>query len=292
MLMLNTTIDCNALNNKISKGLPNGLKILFTTMANPIATKPSMAEGHKASFVPHSIFFDFENDFADKSSSLSNMMGPIGEVQLSCQRLGLKLSDEIVVYDDFGNFCASRVWFMLISLGFTNVKTLQGGLPAWNKLGLPTHSNTMLPAQASDVELAPSKQYEFVDAKYILSRLEDSYQSAQILDARSYARFSGTEADPRPNTRSGHIPGSTCMHYSSLLIDGCFKSKDELFDIFKDKKIHLEEDIITSCGSGITACIIAQAAFSLGAPSIKVYDASWSEWGADNKLPVKTLIRD
>jgi thiosulfate/3-mercaptopyruvate sulfurtransferase len=293
--MLTTTIDCTSLNKKISTDLPSGLKILFTTMASVVALKPNVMLSQDPVFIPHSIFFDFENDFSDKNSTFSNMMNSNENLQISIRKLGLNLNDEIVVYDDFGNFCASRVWFMLFSMGFTNVKTLEGGLPLWLEFGFNTQSTTVHPDHVSDVELSPSTLHAFVDASYILSTLNNNNQNTQntqILDARSYGRYAGTEPEPRANMRSGHIPKSISMYYTTLLTDGCFKPVNVLSEIFNNKNVQLDNEIITSCGSGITACILAQAAISLGARSIKVYDASWSQWGADHSLPIEVVAHD
>jgi thiosulfate/3-mercaptopyruvate sulfurtransferase len=288
--MLKTTITCELLNRKIVTGSPpKGVKILFTTMAGAVAAKPKIVRSQKPKFIPHSIFFDFENDFSDMNSSFSNMMSSIESSQASVRKLGLSLNDEIVVYDDFGNFCASRVWFMLISMGFTNVKTLQGGLPLWLKLGFKTEDALSQVSQLSTAELSPSKHYTFVDADYIMAILSNNKQTTQILDARSYGRYSGVEPEPRANMRSGHIPRSNSMHYSLLLTDGCFKSGDELQSIFNCHDIRLENELITSCGSGVTACILAQAAVTLGASAVSVYDASWSQWGGSDSLPLGTL---
>lgn len=279
--------------------------MLFTTMANAPTSKPSLAKDCAQLYVPKSLFFDFENDFVNKESSLSNMMPSSSAFQLSAQKLGLNLDDEIVVYDDFGNFCASRAWFMLLSMGFTNVKTLDGGLPEWVRSGFSTKTSLINPSARSNVKVKPSIDYCFVDAGYICAALssclpvstfknstESTLQpraifSPQVIDARSSGRYTGIEPEPRANMRSGHIPRSLNIHYASLQRAGIFKSGDELAAIFEGNNIVLNQEIITSCGSGVTACIVAQAAYSLGASTVKVYDASWSEWGASQTLPIE-----
>lgn len=262
-------------------------------MENAPTSKPDLVRHSLPCYVPNSLFFDFENVFVDKNTSFSHMMPAVNVFQSTARKLGLNLEDEIVVYDDFGNFCASRAWFMLLAMGFTNVKVLDGGLPEWLNGKHPTQKVLASPIATSRVELKPSTNFSFVDADYIsnkLSMLVSSKNTAdliQIIDARSNGRYTGTEAEPRANMRSGHIPTSLNIHYASVQNNGFFKSYKELGSIFENKKIDLDNEIVTSCGSGITACIIAQAAFSLGANCIKVYDASWSEWGASKILPIE-----
>ncbi len=303
--MISSAFSCYDLAQKIECLNESNLKILFTTMTSAAAPKRSLAIDCGQLYVPNSLFFDFENDFANKDSSLNNMMPCSSAFQLSAQKLGLNLDDEIVVYDDFGNFCASRAWFMLLSMGFTNVKTLDGGLPEWVKCGFSTKTSLIKPRAQSNVQVKPSEDYCFVDSDYICAALSEYLStptfktstectlkpratlSPQVVDARSFGRFTGIEPEPRANMRSGHIPSSLNIHYASLQQAGIFKSADELAAIFEDTHIVLNQEIITSCGSGVTACIVAQAAYSLGASRIKVYDASWSEWGASQTLPIE-----
>jgi thiosulfate/3-mercaptopyruvate sulfurtransferase len=291
--MISTTISCNELAQKIELIAINSVKILFTTMANAPASKPDLTMGLSSLYIPNSLLFDFEHEFVDKKQAFSNMMPSVEVFQCGAQNLGLSLDDEIIVYDDFGNFCASRAWFMLISMGFTNVKTLDGGLPTWIRGKYPTVTKVATPQFTSDIQIKPLSTMSFVDSQYISTRLAMLDSSAatavsfQIIDARSNARYTGTEPEPRANMRSGSIPRSVNIHYASLQNDGIFKSFNELQSIFDYNNINLNEEIVTSCGSGITACIVAQAAFSIGARRVNVYDASWSEWGASQTLPIE-----
>lgn len=303
--MISTSISCLDLVQKIELSSKPKIKILFTTMTNAPASKPVVLQDGASAYIPGSLFFDFENDLVSKDTPLSNMMPPPDMFQSSAQMLGLHLDDEIVIYDDFGNFCASRAWFMLLSMGFTNIKTLDGGLPEWIRCGYSTTTTLLIASERSNVQVKPSARYAFIDANYICAALPSSITPplrqassksnaelsstlcTQLIDARSPGRYAGSEPEPRNDMRSGHIPKSINIHYASLLNNGRFKSTDELSAIFKDKEITLSKEIITSCGSGVTACIVAQAVYSLGAPCVKVYDASWSEWGASQTLPIE-----
>jgi thiosulfate/3-mercaptopyruvate sulfurtransferase len=290
--MISTTIRCNELAQKIELNTTNTVKILFTTMANAPASKPDVVRDSSPLYIPNSLLFDFEHEFVDKHKPFTNMMPSVEVFQYAAQKLGLRLDDEIIVYDDFGNFCASRAWFMLISMGFTNVKTLDGGLPEWIKGKHPTITTLTRAESTSDVQIKPTSTMSFIDAEYISTKLamlesQTAAASIQIIDARSNGRYKGLEPEPRANMRAGHIPRSVNIHYASLQNAGVFKSVDELETIFEDNNINLHKEIVTSCGSGITACIVAQAAVSLGAGCVKVYDASWSEWGASQTLPIK-----
>jgi thiosulfate/3-mercaptopyruvate sulfurtransferase len=291
--MTATTLLCCELAQKIELVANNKLKILFTTMENAPTSKPDLVRHSLPCYIPNSLFFDFENEFVDKNTPFSNMMPSVNVFQSAARQLGLNLEDEIVVYDDFGNFCASRAWFMLLAMGFTDVRVLDGGLPEWLNGKHPTQKGLASPIATSSIELTPSANFGFVGADYISNKLsmlvspKSKTDLIQIIDARSNGRYTGTEAEPRDNMRSGHIPRSSNIHYASVQDNGAFKSYNELGSIFENKKIDLDNEIVTSCGSGITACIIAQAAFSLGANCIKVYDASWSEWGSSQTLPIE-----
>jgi thiosulfate/3-mercaptopyruvate sulfurtransferase len=291
--MISTTISCNELAQKIELIAINSVKILFTTMANIPTSRPDVARDSSPLYIPNSLVFDFEHEFVDKKQPFSNMMPSVEAFQCGAQNLGLGFDDEIIVYDDFGNFCASRVWFMLISMGFTNVRTLDGGLPTWVRGNYPTVTRVARPHFTSNIQINPLSTMSFVDSQYISTKLTMLNSrtaitaSIQIIDARSNGRYTGSEPEPRANMRSGHIPKSVNIHYASLQSDGIFKSFDELKSIFDDSNINLHEEIITTCGSGVTACIVAQVAVSLGACCVKVYDASWSEWGASQTLPIE-----
>ena len=164
---------------------------------------------------------------------------------------------------------------MFKTMGFDNVAILKGGLPAWLAAGYEVDTAYRTVQQPGDFFVTKDKQL-FVDKHYVLNAIQDEHK--QIVDARSYSRFSGQEKDPRAGVRNGHIPHSLNLHYTSLIENGCLLDKTRLKAIF-DELVPAPDEFIFSCGSGVTACILALAAEIAGFDKVKVYDGSWSEWG-------------
>jgi thiosulfate/3-mercaptopyruvate sulfurtransferase len=263
------------------------LKVLFTTMNKAPAKKPDISK-HRNADIPQSLLFDFETCFVDSSSALEHMMPPKALFETEAAKLDLLADDEIVIYDDFGNFCASRVWFMLIAMGYKHVKVLQGGLPAWLAHNYPvTVELDALTTSSLRVDVFPNRHIRFVDSDFVLATVykKPGFEKIQIVDARSAGRFEGTEAEPRENMKSGHMPNALNLHYSNFLDEGYFKSEDELQQLFVEAGVDLDLPVVT-------ACIVAQAFYELGKREIYVYDGSWSEWGAGETFPVERLKKD
>lgn len=227
-----------------------------------------------AAHIPGAVRFDL-NKVADHSSDLPHMLPTADEFAAAAGALGISQAQTIVVYDGLGLFSAPRVGWTFSAFGAKDVRILEGGFPRWVKEGRPTGSGEPKPTaktfQASPVAGAAISMAE------VARTLKAG--DAQVVDARPAERFRGEVAEPRAGLRKGHIPGSLSLPFGALIEDGAFKSPDELRKVFADAGIALDRPMIASCGSGVTACIVALAAQSLGAPQARIYDGSFAEWG-------------
>lgn len=263
------------------------LKVLYTSMPGGPATQANIVKNNPNTYIPNSIGFDFQSQFAEASSTLSNTMVSIAEFAKQASSLGLSELDTIVIYDDFGNFCASRVWFMFKSVGHKNVFVLDGGLPLYLEMNLPTSKSLRVKNHditAKPYICNPDPLYSFVDKEFILNNLNT--KDSIVADARANSRFLGNTPEAKPHLRAGHIPQSISIHYANVQdAQGRFLPTSHLVNIFSAYK---HKPLVFSCGSGVTACILAQGATLAGIDNVKVYDGSWSEWGADPKLPIES----
>jgi thiosulfate/3-mercaptopyruvate sulfurtransferase len=235
--------------------------------------------------IPGAIFFDID-EIADTKSALPHMLPPPEKFSSRMRSMGIGDGSRIVVYDTSGMFSAARVWWTFRVMGFDDVTVLNGGLPKWKREGLPLESGE--PAPRSTRHFTSRRNADLVRDVYDMKSIIKDH-SAEILDARSADRFAGKVAEPRPGVRSGHIPGSLNVPYGKLVnADGTLKSKSELERVFVRAGVDLGKPVVTSCGSGITASVLALALAEIGHRRTAVYDGSWSEWGADQSLPVET----
>jgi thiosulfate/3-mercaptopyruvate sulfurtransferase len=225
--------------------------------------------------LPGAVFFDID-DLSDHSTPLPHMLPTADEFARSMAALGISDSSTIVVYEQESVFSAPRARWMLRSFGAQQVYLLDGGLSAWIEAGLPTEAGAVhrAPAPFNASLNAEAVQY----LAQLKQLLDDRQARPQILDARSSGRFNGTAPEPRPGLSSGHMPGATSLPFTELVEAGRLKPEAELRELLASKRIDLQEPITTTCGSGVTAAVIALCLEILGAKQVALYDGSWAEY--------------
>lgn len=235
--------------------------------------------------IPGALFFDFDREICDTKSDLPHMMPSESDFQQYAQNLGIKQNSIIVVYDSLGIFSSPRAWWMLKAMGAANVAVLDGGLPAWKAKALPLQSGEAVKAVNKGDFIARYQSKLICDADEVLLATQD--EQRVIIDARPKGRFLGLEAEPRVGVRSGHIPTAKNLPSTQLLCEQKMQDAYQLaliFEAIAPKK----NGLIFSCGTGVTACILALGATLAGYENISVYDGSWTEWGSSAHLPVAT----
>lgn len=245
---------------------------------SPRKAKAEFDDGH----IPGALFFDID-EVADVDIPLPHMMPKNEKMSSRVRAMGISATSHVIVYDnsDFGT--AARVWFMFKSCGHDNVSILDGGLQKWKSDGNPTTTETgSWSSSHFSANLDPDKVCDMAHVE----RNIDS-QAAQLVDARSSGRFVGTAPEPRADCRSGHIPGSFNVPFTGLLNENrTYVSNDEIRRVFEKGGVDLSKPIITSCGSGVSACVLLFALAQIGHRENALYDGSWAQWGADADTPV------
>ncbi len=235
--------------------------------------------------IPGAIFFDIDQVCAP-DTLLPHMIPPQHIFEKALQDLGISPDRHLIFYDMIGLFSAPRGWWTFKIFGCQRLSVLEGGLPSWQAAGYPTEVGA---AYYPPLSAQPKCNFDanmLADLETIKENLHK--RTAQILDARPSERFTGQNPEPRPELRSGHIPGSFSTPFSRLLSENKlkFKNSEELEQAFSEMGINLSAPIITTCGSGVTAAILVFALHLLGKTDHRLYDGSWSEWGADPSLPI------
>lgn len=235
------------------------------------------ARGH----IPGAVFFDIDA-IADTSSGLPHMLPQADAFAAAMSRLGLGDGMRMAVYDALGLFAAARVWWTLRAFGVADVRILEGGLPQWISEGRPLETGA---AGRAPRPFTPRFDRSFVaslaDVKQALAS-----GTTQVVDARPAERFAGAAPEPRPGLRSGHMPGSLSAPFVELVEHGRLKPREAIAATLAAHGVDLDMPIITTCGSGVTAAVLALAVTEIGGKIAGLYDGSWAEWGAREDCPV------
>jgi thiosulfate/3-mercaptopyruvate sulfurtransferase len=241
------------------------------------------AAEYRLTHIPGSVFFDIDT-IADVDSALPHMLPKPETLAKAMGALGLGDGMRFVTYDSLGLYAAARVWWTLRAYGVKEVRILEGGLAKWKQEGRPL--------ETGDAHPKPRVFTPRLDESFIASldevRAALADGSAQVVDARPADRFHGDAPEPRPGLKSGHMPGSLNLPFVDIVDHGRLKSPDALKEIFAEHKIDLARPIITTCGSGVSAAILALAVEEAGGKVEGLYDGSWAEWGGRDDCPVTT----
>jgi len=230
------------------------------------------------------VFFDID-EIADKATDLPHMLPTPDAFAAEAGKLGLWRDAEIVVYDAQGIFSAPRVWWSLRVMGFPRVHVLDGGFPKWRAEARPIETSRPSPEPTALRSIYDPDLVRDIDAvRQLLSE-----RDAQLVDARAGPRFRGEAPEPRAGLRSGHMPGARNVPFGELLKpDGTMKSADEIRAVFEAAGVDVAAPIVTTCGSGVSASLLALALARLGRRDVAVYDGSWTEWGGREDTPIVT----
>lgn len=262
---------------------PN-IRVLDSSFKQP-GVKPTARDDYDAGHIPGAVYFDID-DVAEPGTSLPHMIPSAEHFADKMAERGIGNDDKVIVYDANGLSSAGRAWWMLRLFGHDNVALLDGGLPKWKREGRPLETATpSVPKRAFTARFHP----EMVrDKAAVIANMTSKHEL--VVDARSAGRFDGSAEETWPGRRRGHIPGSRNLPFDLVTDPQTKQLKDAgaLKKLFDDAGVPLDARIVTSCGSGVTACAVAFALHLIGHPGAAVYDGSWSEWGLPDGPPIAT----
>jgi thiosulfate/3-mercaptopyruvate sulfurtransferase len=260
------------------------LRVADATYFLPNQGRNARAE-YETQHIPGAVFFDID-EIADTGNPLPHMLPTPEKFASRMRKLGIGDGNRVVVYDAHGLMSATRAWWMLSVYGHKDVALLDGGLPKWLAEGRPVEDGPPRPRERHFTARFDHSQVR--DKTQILANMETGRE--QVLDARAKGRFTGREPELWPGRRSGHIPGSLNLPFTDLLdpTNKTLLAADLLSAKFREAGIDLKKPVVTSCGSGITATVLAFGLHLLGHRDVAVYDGSWAEWGLPGETPVET----
>jgi thiosulfate/3-mercaptopyruvate sulfurtransferase len=231
--------------------------------------------------IPGAVFFDIDK-LSDHSTSLPHMLPEPIEFSRNMSALGVGKEMTIVIYEQEGVFSAPRAWWMLRTFGAKEVYILDGGLRAWKAGAHPIQTGQVYRKSATfHADLNQDAVVDFDRVQQILA------ETGQIVDARSAGRFAGTLPEPRPGISSGHMAGAISIPFTELVEAGSLKPEKELRELFAEKRVNIEAPITTTCGSGVTAAVIALGLEIVGAKHVSLYDGSWAEYAQHPKAVIE-----
>ena len=251
-----------------------GVRIVDASWYLPAQNRDAKAE-FLAGHIPGAVFFDIDA-IADRTTNLPHMLPGEAAFAAAAGALGLSQDDTIVVYDGLGLFSAPRVWWTLRTFGARDVRVLDGGLPAWKQAGYALESGGARPASA--VFRARFDPKAVADLAGVQATLEQ--RTAAVVDARSTERFRGEAPEPRPGLPSGHMAGARNLPWEKLVTGGKLVDTKAIHEQFEASGVDLSRPVVTSCGSGVSAAILAFALARIGKTDVSLYDGSWAEWAS------------
>jgi thiosulfate/3-mercaptopyruvate sulfurtransferase len=259
------------------------VRVVDATWFLPTMQRDAKAE-YRDAHIPGAVFFDID-EIADDKSPLPHMVPDAAKFSSRVRALGLGDGVRIVAYDNNRFSASARAWWLFRLFGHEDVAVLDGGLGKWRAEGHPV----------DDAPVTPSERHFTARMNHLLLRDLDQIRAQvvspaeQILDARTKGRFAATEPEPRAGLRSGHIPHSLNLPHGELIApDGTLLGRNRLQERFAEAGVDPRRPIVTTCGSGVTACTLALALYELGIDDAAVYDGSWSEWGGRSDTPIET----
>ncbi|AOM40762.1 3-mercaptopyruvate sulfurtransferase [Xenorhabdus hominickii] len=233
--------------------------------------------------IPGAQFFDLDK-IANLQINLPHMLPKPETFRQAVSNMGISENHLVIIYDQGNMFSAPRAWWTFKIFGSARVRILEGGLQGWEQAGYPTESGEVSrSSNVFNIQFAPEK----VCSQDKILEILDSNLPVQFIDARAEDRFQAKVPEPRPGLRMGHLPGSKNIPWTALIDNGRYKSVEEITAIFQEKDIDLTKPIVTSCGSGMTAAVLALGLDMLGHKEVGLYDGSWAEWGANDSLPLE-----